>query len=261
MNNNARLKNILLGLCLLSLLATGIMFNSDFNRKVLSLPESSQKMIHHKENSGKKQKRKRERVVTVKMVRTSQKKRSKKVDKRAPVSVPTFVKNGGSVVKVDAQKSGGPALVASYLLPVDRYLEWARSRGGMLVLYDVKAGRIVCRIEADGSFAVNFQNNDFSARARRLTADYPQESAILHQAKKRFGRSSYEILLLLPSALDDKFNLQIKQIIESTKKRYDSVVAVRLSYLGFRSADHLQVRVDRIETATGGIKINQQFDF
>lgn len=188
-----------------------------------------------------------------------QKRKQKPAEQTSPAKkVPRKKAKHASGRAVSGRGRNDPAVIASFRnLRVLDYLARMESMGARIALYDRRARDFACRLRSDGNFAGPVSTDGMSARARTLTSDFPGSDVILAKAAQRYGRSMYEIVLLLPLDLDDRLQQGIRNIIHAHGKQYEDVFSVRIRYrlLG----NGLKVIVDRLETIEGSVTVDKCF--
>ncbi|OAQ20612.1 hypothetical protein [Thermosulfurimonas dismutans] len=132
--------------------------------------------------------------------------------------------------RVLGNRSNEPVIVAEYGLPFEKYLEYMRRLGAQVVVYDVEKGRFVCSILLDGTLLPNPSLKGYSPRARRLTSDFPNREQVFQQVRELFGPGDYEILLLLPQEVEERFLREIKKALESFGYSWWDVLSVKIRY-------------------------------
>ncbi len=157
----------------------------------------------------------------------------------------------------DQEGNSDPAVLASYNMPVAEYLRFMVRQGAQPGLYNSSSGEFICIIDPRGRFGRDIKQNGMSSRARRITSDFPGGRVILKRAVKQFGPAKYEILLLIPENMDDRFYRNIKQIISKTGKGQKDVTLIRVTYAGSSSA--IKVNVNSIEGKNGTTKVAERF--
>lgn len=132
--------------------------------------------------------------------------------------------------KVLGNRSNEPVIIAEYGLPFGRYLEYMRRLGARVVVYDVERSRFLCSILPDGTLLSNPSLKGYSPRARRLTSDFPNRERIFQRVSQLFGPGDYEILLMLPQEVDERFEKELKEIVESLGYSLRDVLSVKIRY-------------------------------
>lgn len=153
--------------------------------------------------------------------------------------------------KVLGNRSNEPVIVAEYGLPFERYLEYMRRLGAQVVVYNVEKGRFVCSILPDGTLLPNPSLKGYSPRARRLTSDFPNRERVFQQVRELFGPGDYEILLLLPQEVEERFFREIEKAIRKLEYNFRDILLVRIKYE--ENSESLLVWIKEIETAEGKV--------
>jgi hypothetical protein len=145
-----------------------------------------------------------------------------------------------------------PAVLAQYNLPIQTYLSFMIDQGSQLGLYNTSEGKFVCTVDLHGRMKIShIRQNGMSARARRVTDNFPNKHKLLQEAVARFGPGSYEILLLIPKQMDDRFYGNIYQMIRNSGSDPKDISLVRVTYASSPGA--IKVEVNSLE-GRGGIK-------
>ncbi|MBT6338635.1 MAG: hypothetical protein HOJ48_05000 [Desulfobacula sp.] len=218
--------------------------------------------------SGQKKKIKKteqDKIIKVKMIdipkqlQCPKEKTLKKIKKKV-AGKPSRGKNSGS----DRGSCSGDkefAVIATYHLPIRTYLGYMESKGAKIALYDRLAGDFACRVRPDGTFIGSVTLEGMSPRARMLTKGFPSGKLIIEKAHDLYGASNYEILLLMPHGLDERFHQSIRHCIQKSGINPKEVITVRVTYmsLSLNSDRKLLVRLDRLETQNASVRVDQDF--
>lgn len=165
--------------------------------------------------------------------------------------------------KMDSQmgrgKSGNadPMILARYDLPISQYLAHMRSMGAQVGIWDRYAKRFACGVATDGRFTSRVRQDGMSVRARILTKDFPNSRALLDKVTKLFGVGDYEILLLNPQGIDEKFYNNIYRFIREAGKNPQDIASVHVVYKS--AAKGLAVSVEQLELGDGTVHIDRIF--
>ena len=153
--------------------------------------------------------------------------------------------------KVLGNRSNEPVIVAEYGLPFERYLEYMRRLGAQVVVYDVEKSRFVCFILPDGTLLPNPSLKGYSPRARRLTSDFPNRERIFRQVWELFGPGDYEILLLLPQKVEERFFREIEKAVRKLGYELREVLSIRIKYE--EDTKNLLAKIKEVEVPQGKI--------
>ena len=126
-------------------------------------------------------------------------------------------------------QNGGYNIVGDFQCSVHAYLQHMRRQGAMVVIYDGQKKRF-WELNASGTpIPIRKLSGRYSPQTRRLTDDYPDKASLISSVTAKYGQGNYEILLLIPEALDQQIKISIETII---KKRVtlSQLTAVHLTY-------------------------------
>jgi len=150
-----------------------------------------------------------------------------------------------------------PAVLATYKMNVETYLDFMLQQGARAGLYDNNAGKFICNIDRKGTMGGRIKQNGMSTRARRITTDFPNSRTILRNAALKYGPARYEILLLIPKRMDDRFYRNVNKIISRTGRNVQDISLVRVTYEGTRNT--IRVKVNSLEGKGGTSTISENF--
>ncbi len=159
--------------------------------------------------------------------------------------------------KVLGNRSNEPVIIAEYGLPFEKYLKYMRRLGAQVVVYDVEKGRFVCSILPDGTLLPNPSLKGYSPRARRLTSDFPNRERVFQQVRELCGPGDYEVLLLLPQEVEERFLRKIKKALESFGYSWRDVLSVKIKYS--EDTQGLEIILKEIFTSGKRVMLNYVF--
>lgn len=172
------------------------------------------------------------------------------------VSIDGATKDG----KGNSQGNEGFNLLASYEIPVEKYLLMMRAKGARVVVYDTDREAVVCEVRGNALTDGAPDISNMSMRGRRITDDYPQSRQILIMAEKIHGSGSYDLILLLPQELDELIYNKVARIIAENGIKVNNVMSVMLEFLN-EGGNYLNVRVKSVTGRFGTIQIDRDFKF
>lgn len=192
--------------------------------------------------------------VIVETIKSPKKKKEIKTvsKKQQPVTNKNLIKN-----KNKSNGSSDPNFFAKYQLPVREYLQFMRSRGGRIFIYDQMSERFICELDENDNLLSLSDINGMSRRTRRITDDYPYKRDVLNKVERLYGPGSYEILLLLPKSLERTIYENIRRVIAEKGLNMEDVTTVFMTYRGDNHS--LFVYVEKVTGRFGIIKIGRTF--
>lgn len=116
---------------------------------------------------------------------------------------------------------------------VEDYLRVMRSRGALVVAYDHLKQRFLGISANDELSVLKGFPAGYSSLTRRLTDDYPKSHHLLERVAVRWGPGTYDILLILPQALDRQLEQNIRQSLKGLVP-VEQVSRVDVSYRSSR---------------------------
>lgn len=181
----------------------------------------------------------------------------KQVEKKEPVKSPTPQPAQFSEESDNATGDQDPAVLATYKISIKHYLQFMIKNGAKIGLYDSSKAKFVCSIDTAGNFHKRFRKIGMSPRARRITNDFPFNQSVIKKAAKQYGPSSYEILLLIPQDMDDRFYRNMNKAITKAGRSPKDVSLVRVVYEG--SVNSVRVTLKRLEGRGGSDAMSHSF--
>jgi hypothetical protein len=155
--------------------------------------------------------------------RTKKPKSAKKTKARSKASP----KSKG--VNANGNQNGGYNIVGDFNCTVSEYLQYMRQKGALVVVYEKRKKRFWELTRAGMAVPVDKLHGRYSPQTRRLTDDYPEKERIVALINSRYGPGNYEILLLMPEALDQHIKTSLEKIVRQ-HTRLSKLTAVHLTY-------------------------------
>jgi hypothetical protein len=153
-----------------------------------------------------------------------------------------------------AAGAGGFGIVADFDCDVDFYLRAMREQGARVMLYE--GGKRKFFTLDDLAEEVP---DGYSTTSRRLTQDYPGGREIIDRARTRIGEGHYEIILLLPAWLEDRFQQSLRRVAVSSvgEAMLSKITNFHLVYE--KTGAGLVVAVDRISVDGTSVSVKARF--
>lgn len=150
-----------------------------------------------------------------------------------------------------------PDIFAGYEMPVEEYIQYMRSKGGRVLVYDNIKDLLVCAITEEGVLVRPSDISNMSHRSRRLTTDFPESKEIFKKVESRFGTGSYEILLLLPNSLEESIRSSIARIVHEKGLRIEDISTVFVTYTG--NSKYVTLFIEKVSGSFGIRNIKKEF--
>ena len=126
-------------------------------------------------------------------------------------------------------KNGGYNIVGDFQCPVEAYLQHMRRQDAMVVIYDGQKKRFWELTVSGTPRPIDKLSGRYSPQTRRLTEDHPDRTGVIDSVTAKYGQGNYEILLLIPEALDRQIKASIETILQKRFK-LSHLTAVHLTY-------------------------------
>ncbi len=230
--------------------------------------ELKNNLIHHKEIKRQELKKKKLKVVKIKLVNIKiNKPKPKKIKRKATKkhiqakkAKPKIAKKQTKNKPTNTTGSNGNdiMIVGAYKLPINSYLNYMRSLGSKVLVYEINKKTFVCEIKDNKFYSVN-NLSGFSTRTRRITDDYPHAKEILQRVRENFGPGNYDILLVLPAELDELFYSKLENVLISKGINKNKVLSVDVVYEN--STAGIKVVIRKINTVDRAYTTNLSFIF
>jgi len=170
-------------------------------------------------------------------------------------------KQSSSPVKTKKRPSKGQGqIVGKFTCDVQFYITQMKKKGAKLILYERRNGKLYELLGQKNLIPINRMNKSYSQTSRRITDDYPDALKIINDAEKLYGPGRYEIILLIPDALEKELKNNLTQIaIKKNKINLNQVSTFFISYKNQNS--QLAIKLEKVLVGDHKFDINQTFIF
>ncbi len=175
--------------------------------------------------------------------------------KRQPQKIAKKTEAGSSR---PAGKTGeGFDVVGQFECSIDFYLKIMRQQGALVVAYENQHKRLISISPTEELSLLDRFPAGYSPLTRRITDDYPEAHRVLVQVAQRWGKGSYDILLVLPQSLELRIDQNLKRILD---RRFPLPQITKVHVRYQRSGAHLVMFVERVSMQNKSFPIGSSIE-